>query len=102
MNGNWILYGALCTALAVVNLVRGILGKPKGHRLLLFASMSLWLMTLLEEYRMVYKWVAVSDWSALMDVVPGMNHVLGWFTAAGIALNGAALLCHYLRGKRSS
>ena len=42
-------------------------------------------------YSMVEKWVQREDWSALMDVVPGMGKVLWFLVVASIIINGVSL-----------
>ena len=56
-----------------------------------FASLSLTALTLCAEYQLIANWVAHEDWSALMDVVPGMNGALWCLTAASILINSFSL-----------
>lgn len=91
---SWLLLGALAFLLALVNLALALLGRTWGHAALLFGSLSCGSLALLEEYRMAVHWVQREDWSALMDVLPGMELVLTWALFLGLGLNLAALVLH--------
>lgn len=104
MNWNfaWMILGGLAFLLAIVNLVRTLLGKGRGWQSLMFASLSCGSLALLEEYRMVSRWLQQGDMAALYDVVPTLAQ---WLTTAlflGIALNLAVLLLNGQKGRAKS
>ena len=88
----WLPLGVLTIAFAGWNLIRALLGKKKGWELLLFLSLVCGMLEILVQYFMVHKWVQLSDWSALMDVVPGMSAILILFIVVCAALNGVVLI----------
>ena len=99
---SWLVCGSLAFLLALVNLAMALQGKKRGHAGLLFGSMACGALTLLEEYRMAVRWVQREDWSALMDVLPGMELILTWALFLGLGLNLAALVLHRRREKEKT
>ncbi len=99
---SWLVCGSLAFLLALVNLAMALLGKKRGHAGLLFGSMACGALTLLEEYRMAVRWVQREDWSALMDVLPGMELILTWALFLGLGLNLAALVLRRRREKEKT
>ena len=91
---SWLLLGSFAFLLALVNLALALLGKGRGQNALLFGSLACGVLALLEEYRLAVEWVQKEDWSALMDVLPGMELVLTAAVFAGLGLNLAALVLH--------
>lgn len=55
-------------------------------------SLALVSLALLMEYHMVLNWVNKEDWSALMDVVPGMFLLLSVYVTIMLLAN-AVLIC---------
>ena len=94
---SWLLLGALAFLLALVNLALALLGKGRGQSGLLFGSLACGVLAMLEEYRLAVEWVQKEDWSALMDVLPGMELVLTAAIFLGLGLNLAALLLRRAR-----
>lgn len=94
---SWLLLGALAFLLALVNLALALLGKGRGQSGLLFGSLACGVLAMLEEYRLAVEWVQKEDWSALMDVLPGMELVLTAAIFLGLGLNLAALLLRRVR-----
>ena len=94
---SWLLPGALAFLLALVNLALALLGKGRGQSGLLFGSLACGVLAMLEEYRLAVEWVQKEDWSALMDVLPGMELVLTAAIFLGLGLNLAALLLRRVR-----
>ena len=94
---SWLLPGALAFLLALVNLALALLGKGRGQSGLLFGSLACGVLAMLEEYRLAVEWVQKEDWSALMDVLPGMELVLTAAIFLGLGLNLAALLLRRAR-----
>lgn len=89
---NWMLLGALAFLLAVVNLVRAIMGKTYGWEVLMFSSLSSGIFTMVLLYRQAANWVRVNDWSAIQDVIPYMGDALVWVVLLGVSLNLIAAL----------
>ena len=94
---SWLLLGALAFLLALVNLALALLGKGRGQSGLLFGSLACGVLAMLEEYRLAVEWVQKEDWSALMDVLPGMELALTAAIFLGLGLNLAALLLRRVR-----
>ena len=94
----WFPVGLLAFVLAGLNLVKNSLGKNKGWHVMMFLSLGCGALAVLLQYYMVYNWVKMEDWSALMDVVPSMSMVLTVAVAAGLVLN-AMVLVQNLRKK---
>ena len=85
----WFFLGVAAIVTAVCNIVWAARGRQaKWFR---FASLSLTALTMCAQYSMVEKWVQHEDWSALMDVVPGMGKVLWFLVVASIIINGVSL-----------
>ena len=80
----------------------GPAGKGAGQNGLLFGSLACCVLAMLEEYRMAVEWVQKEDWSALMDVLPGMEMVLTAAIFIGLSLNLAALVLHRVRRKEKT
>lgn len=86
----WIIFGVIAIIVTFINLYRYSAGKD--YRLAMAMGLSFTALTLCAEYRLVSDWVQVEDWSALMDVVPGMERALWLLTIASILLNIAPIL----------
>ena len=99
---SWLLYGALAFLLALANLVLALLGRKRGQTALLYGSLACGCLALLEEYRLAVGWVRREDWSALMDVLPGMELVLTVAIFLGLSLNLAVLVLHRVRRKEKT
>ena len=63
-NLGWVFWGGAAFLLALVNLTRSLAGKRAGWQILMFASLSCGVITVLEEYRMVARWL---QWGDLPD-----------------------------------
>lgn len=85
----WLFLGAAAIVTAGLNIAWT--ARKKDAKWFRFISVSLTALTLCAEYRLVEKWVLKKDWSALMDVVPGMSGVLLALTIASILINGISL-----------
>lgn len=99
---SWLLLGAPAFLLALVNLALALLGKGRGQSGLLFGSLACGVLAMLEEHRLAVEWVQKEDWSALMDVLPGMELVLTAAIFLGLGLNLAALVFHRVRRKEKT
>ena len=85
----WFFLGVAAIITAALNLIWTVRGRQaKGFR---FISLSLTSLTMCAEYSLVEKWVSHKDWSALMDVVPGMGKVLWFLVVASILINSISL-----------
>lgn len=99
---SWLLLGALAFLLALANLVLALVGRKRGQTALLYGSLACGVLAMLEEYRLAVQWVQKGDWSALMDVLPGMELVLTVAIFLGLSLNLAVLVLHRVRRKEKT
>lgn len=100
-NIGWLFWGAAAFLLVIINLIRTFLGKRHGWQVLLFASLSCGALTVLEEYRMVARWLQWGDLAAVQDVVPTMAGTLQTAVWIGGLLNLAVLALN-LRKERDA
>jgi len=85
----WVILGVIAIVVTCINLYMYIAGKD--YRLAMAMGLSFTALTLCAEYSLVSMWVEVEDWSALMDVVPGMERALWFLTIVSIFLNIAPI-----------
>ena len=85
----WLFLGIAAIITAGLNLIWTI--RDQDAKWFRFISLSLTALTLCAEYSLVEKWVLKEDWSALMDVVPGMSKTLLVLTIASILINSISL-----------
>ena len=85
----WLFLGVAAIITAGLNLIWTL--RDQDARWFRFISLSLTALTLCAEYNLVEKWVLKEDWSALMDVVPGMSKTLWFLTIASILINSISL-----------
>ena len=100
LNWVWLLTGAAAFILALVNLVRAAMKKPRGWQVLLFASLSCGGLAMTCALQAVSFWAKREDWAGIMDVVPTLAAVCSWAMCLGIILNLLALWLH-LRAEKS-
>ncbi|QFT87698.1 hypothetical protein FIU87_03450 [Bacillus sp. THAF10] len=81
----WIILGVIAIIVTCINLY--LYSAGKDYKLAMAMGLSFTALTLCAEYSLVSDWVEVKDWSALMDVVPGMERALWFLTIASILLN---------------
>ncbi|MDI2588510.1 hypothetical protein OR571_15660 [Psychrobacillus sp. NEAU-3TGS] len=93
----WIIFGVIAIIATIINLYMYKAGKD--YKLAMAIGLSFTALTLCSEYSLISGWVKVEDWSALMDVVPGMERALWFLTIVSILLNIAPILLE-LKGKR--
>lgn len=85
----WMLFGAGAIITALLNVIWMLFRREtKWFR---FISLSLTALTVCAFYAQSNRWVQAGDWSALMDVVPGVSAWLWILTAASIVINGISL-----------
>lgn len=96
----WTLLGTAAFVLAVVNLSRAALGRPRGWQILLFASLSCGLLALVCALLQTNDYVREWEASSLLDVVPTLAELSAWAACLVIALNFLALWLHLRRGGR--
>lgn len=94
LNWVWALTGAAAFILALVNIVRAAMKKPRGWQVLLFASLSCGGLSMMCALQAVSFWAKREDWSGIMDVVPTLAAVCSWALCLGIVLNFLALWLH--------
>ena len=91
-NIEWLFWGGAAYLLAIINLIRTMMGKRKGWSILMFSSLSCGLLTLLSEYRIVAQWIQHGEVPFVMDVVPSLSPTLTTAVFVGILLNFIALI----------
>ncbi len=92
----WIIFGLIAIAATFINLYMFTAGKE--YKLPMVVGLSFTALTLCSEYSLVSRWVKVEDWSALLDVVPGMERALWVLAIISIILNITPVLLE-LKGK---
>ena len=85
----WVVLGIGAIIMAMLNVIWTV--RNKDARLFGYISISLTALTLCALYSADAKWVLKEDWSALMDVVPGMSRALWILTIISIAINSVSL-----------
>lgn len=96
----WVVLGLIAIVATFINLYMYKTGKD--YRLAMALGLSFTALTLVAEYRLVSDWVEVEDWSALLDVVPGMEKALWFLTIVSILLNIAPILLELKNNEHSS
>lgn len=85
----WVVFGVGAVFTAMLNVIWMLCHREtKWFR---FISLSLTALTVCAFYARSNYWVQREDWSALMDVVPGVSVWLWILTAASIVINGVTL-----------
>lgn len=67
----FMIFGVIAIVATFINLYIYKVGKD--YKLAMAIGLSFTALTLCSEYSLVSLWVRVEDWSALGDVVPGME-----------------------------
>ncbi|REB05187.1 hypothetical protein DVB69_15595 [Sporosarcina sp. BI001-red] len=86
----WLLFGAIAIIATCINLYMYRAGKD--YKLAMAMGLSFTALTIVADYSMVSDWVKAEDWSALLDVVPGMAMALWVLTIISILLNITPIL----------
>ena len=86
----WVIFGVTAIVITFINLYMYIVGKD--YKLAMALGLSFTALTLCSEYSLVSGWVKAEDWSALLDVVPGMERALWFLTIISILLNITPIL----------
>ncbi|BAC15279.1 hypothetical protein [Oceanobacillus iheyensis HTE831] len=86
----WVILVGIAIVITFLNLYLYSIGKD--YKLAMALGLSFTTLTLCAEYSLVSDWVDAEDWSALMDVVPGMERALWFLTIAFILLNITPIL----------
>ncbi|MGO1368949.1 MAG: hypothetical protein ACTHVE_06505 [Senegalia sp. (in: firmicutes)] len=86
----WIILGLIAIVATFINLYMYKTGKD--YKFAMAMGLSFTALTLCAEYSLVSGWVKVEDWSALLDVVPGMERVLWILTIISIVVNTTPIL----------
>jgi len=86
----FIIFGVIAIVATLINLYMYNAGKD--FKLAMGIGLSFTALTLCSEYSLVSRWVKVEDWSALGDVVPGMERALWFLTIVSILLNITPIL----------
>ncbi|WP_391203616.1 hypothetical protein [Psychrobacillus sp. L4] len=93
----FMIFGVIAIVATFINLYMYKVGKD--YKLAMAIGLAFTALTLCSEYSLVSRWVKVEDWSALGDVVPGMERALWFLTIVSILLNIAPILLE-LKGKK--
>ena len=93
----WILTGLISVVMTGVTIFLAWKDNEKKSWSA-FAAVSLAACSVLLEYKLVDIWVLHEDWSALMDVVPGMYLAYRNYLIFIIAVNAAAVVLR--RGRK--
>jgi hypothetical protein len=86
----FMIFGVIAIVATLLNLYMYVAGKD--YKIAMAIGLSFTALTLCSEYSLVSGWVKVEDWSALLDVVPGMEKALWFLTIVSILLNIAPIL----------
>jgi membrane-associated HD superfamily phosphohydrolase len=86
----WLLLGLIAIIATCINLYKYRTGQD--YKLAMAMGLSFTALTVVADYSMVSDWVKVEDWSALLDVVPGMARALWVLTIISILLNITPIL----------
>lgn len=81
----FLIFGGIAIVATFFNLYLYKVGKD--YKLAMALGLSFTALTLCAEYSLVSRWGNVEDWSALLDVVPGMERALWFLTIVSILLN---------------
>ena len=91
----WIFFGFSAILTAILNIAWWALGREA--KFFRFLSLSLTALTVCAFYAQATSWTMQEDWSALMDVLPGVSVWLWFLTIASIFVNAISLIP---RGKK--
>lgn len=86
----WLILGFIAIIVTCINLYMYVTGRD--YKLAMAMGLSFTALTIVADYSMVSEWVKVEDWSALLDVVPGMARALWVLTIISILLNITPIL----------
>ena len=93
----FLVMGMFAIIATFLNLYLYKIGKE--YKLAMAMGLSFTSLTLVAEHSMIYEWVKVKDWAALLDVVPTMTTALWVLTMISILLNIIPILLE-LRNKK--
>ncbi len=86
----WIIFGAGAIITLIINL--GFYMANKKSDIYRYVSLSFTALTVCDFYAQNKIWVIKEDWSALMDVVPGVSTLLWVLVIISILANGISLI----------
>lgn len=87
----WLFFGAASILFTLLHAYT-VFDKKRGARWMAFAAFGCTILTLFSEYRLISRWVAAEDWTALMDVVPYTSAYVTAYTVLLLLVNGLILL----------
>ena len=96
-NLSWLCWGSLAFLLTAVNFIRALLRQHKGWEILLFASLSCGILTVLLEYRMAAQWLHWGEWAFVENAVPFLSNTLSTAVLIGLVWNLLVLILHLRR-----
>ena len=86
----WVFFGFFAILTAILNITWWFLGREAKY--FRFASLSFTALTVCSFYAQAASWTMREDWSALMDVLPGVSVWLWFLTIASIFINSITLI----------
>lgn len=86
----WVIFGLIAIIATWINIYMYALGRD--YKLAMAMALSFTALTIVADYSNVSNWVKAEDWSALLDVVPGMTKVFWVLTIISILLNISPIL----------
>ena len=86
----WLAFGIAAIIIAVLHIVACVT-RNRNAKWLGFISLSLTALTLCAFYSDAAALVVKEDWSALMDILPGVSKVLWVLTICSILMNSVSL-----------
>ena len=86
----WIFFGFFAIVTAILNLTWWALKRESKY--FRFASLASTALTVCAFYAQAAAWTGKEDWSALMDVLPGVSVWLWFLTIASIFINALSLI----------
>lgn len=87
----WLFFGAASILFTLLHAYR-VFDRKKEARWMAFAAFGCTILTLFSEYRLLSRWVAAQDWTALMDVVPYTSAYVTAYTVLLLLVNGLIFL----------
>ena len=93
----WLLFGVIAILATFINLYLYKTGK--SYSLAVAIGLAFTALTLVTSYNMIFDYIKVEDWSALLDVVPTMTRVFWVLTGISILLNMAPIFLELKKNK---
>lgn len=98
---SWIFWGCLAYLFAIINLVRTATERTKGWQICMFCSLSFGVLALLEEYRIIDRWLSSGEVNAVTNSVTSLTDTLSVLTYIGILANLVVLIINLNNKKKT-